>query len=160
MQGPIVAGTDGSEASRRAVAEAGALAEHSGSRGLVVFVLRMGFGAAASAFSVSAVGPLKECVEADQTVAQAQAIAELDARGVPWEFVVREGQPATELMRVATDHGADTIVVAGRRHGAMGNFTHAAVTANLLHRWPHSLFVVRPPESTPAQPQDEIHAPQ
>jgi nucleotide-binding universal stress UspA family protein len=145
MDGPIVAGADGSEASRRAIAEAGALAKQGGTAVLVVFVRHVRYGSTASAFAVGAVGPLQECVETDQTIAQAQAIAELDPLGIPWYFVVREGQPATELMKVATDHGADTIVVAGRRHGALGNLTHAAVTATLLHRWPHSLFVVRPP---------------
>lgn len=145
MDGPIVAGADGSETSRLAILEAGALAKRNGQRVVVVFVRHpqpVGALAAASCFMVP---PALVPTDDDHTIVEAQSTTILDPLGVPWCLDVRSGDPADELMRAARVHRADTIVVAGRRHGAWGNFAHAAVTARLLHRWPHSLLVVHPP---------------
>lgn len=90
------------------------------------------------------VGYVQEVLSANESVAEAQSIAILDSVGVPWRFEVREGEPATELMRLAAAAGADTIVVAGRLHRALGSMACASVCAQLLHRWPRSLLVIHP----------------
>jgi nucleotide-binding universal stress UspA family protein len=64
---------------------------------------------------------------------------------VKWRFEVRTGEPAAELMSLATELGSEMIVVAGRRHSALGGFTLASVCVRLLHRWPHSLLIIHPP---------------
>lgn len=148
-----MAGTDGSEASRLAIREAGALAQQSGRSVVLVFVRESRYQATSSVLSVGALAPLQECLDGEQTIAQAQGIAVLDALGVPWSFELRYGQPATELMKAATAHEAETIVVAGRRHGAIGSVAHSSVTAQLLHRWPHALLVVRPSVGSEADPK-------
>jgi nucleotide-binding universal stress UspA family protein len=152
MQGPIIAGTDGSETSRLAIAEAGSLASGTGRAVVIVFVRQPWCGGAGilaacgvGLFGGCGVGPATTPGNADEAIAQAQSIAILDPLGVTWEFEVRDGDPATEIMRAGMHHGADTIVVAGRRHGAVGGLARGAVIPQLLHRWPHSLFVVHPP---------------
>jgi nucleotide-binding universal stress UspA family protein len=139
-----------------ALVEAASLASQSGSGVVVVFVRHCPFGGGVSVFSAAAVRPLRDALDAEETVAHAQSIAILDPLGVPWSFVVRSGEPATELMHAAKEHGARTIVAAGRRHGALGSITHASVISRLLHRWPHSLLVVHPPEPLDAASSNSV----
>jgi nucleotide-binding universal stress UspA family protein len=145
MRGPILAGTDGSETSRLALIEAGSLAQQSGLDVVVVFVRHARFNGTASVFAVGAVRALQDSLDTEQTLAYAQSVAILDPLKVCWRFEVRTGQPAGELMRAAKAHGVETIVVAGRRHGAVGGLTSSSVSAQLFHRWPHTLLVVHPP---------------
>ena len=121
MRGAIVVGTDGSETSRLAVEEAGAIARASGRQLVVLFVRHVSFaGVGVLATGGLSAGAVQDALDGDQALAEAQCIAILDPSGVRWRFEVGEGDPASELMRVATGLEADTIVVAGRRHGALG----------------------------------------
>jgi nucleotide-binding universal stress UspA family protein len=88
---------------------------------------------------------MEDNLDAEQALAAAQSISILDPLRVPWSFETRRGQPATEIMRSAKGHGAEIIVVARRRHGAVGSLTYFSISAQLLHRWPHTLLVVHPP---------------
>ena len=145
MRGPIVVGADGSDNSRLAIEEAASIAKGSGQTVLVAFVryVRLA-GLGVPWTGALSVGVVEEMLTADESFAEAQSIAILDPVGVPWRFEVREGDPAHELMRLATEVGADTIVVAGRRHGAFGAMACASVCTQLLHRWPRSLLVIHP----------------
>jgi nucleotide-binding universal stress UspA family protein len=159
MRGPIVAGTDGSDTSRLALIEAGSLAQQSGLDVVVVFVRYFRFSGGISAFAVGAVPPLQDALDSEQTLAYAQSVAILDTLRICWCFEVRAGQPAGELMHAAKAHGAETIVVAGRRHGAVGGLTYSSVSAQLFHRWPHSLLVVHPPPAgTTTTTSDSVSA--
>ncbi|MGA7417666.1 MAG: universal stress protein [Acidimicrobiales bacterium] len=145
MRGPIVVGTDGSETSRLAVEEAGAIARASGHQLVVLFVRHVSFaGVGVLATGGLSAGAVQDALDGDQALAEAQCIAILDPTGVPWRFEVGEGDPASELMRVATGLEADTIVVAGRRHGALGGLAHGSVSVRLLHRWSGALLVIHP----------------
>jgi nucleotide-binding universal stress UspA family protein len=145
MRGPIVAGTDSTETSRLALIEAGSLAEQSNLDVVVVFVRHARFSGTASVFAVGAVRGLEDSLDSEQALAYAQSVAILDPLNVRWTFEVRSGTPASELMCAAKACGAETIVVAGRRHGAVGGVTSSSVSAQLFHRWPHTLLVVHPP---------------
>jgi nucleotide-binding universal stress UspA family protein len=144
MMGPIITAADGSEGGRQAIAEAGLLAQTTGRSVIVVYVRREKHAGSSTVFGVDTYSYVADALNAGRMLAEAQAIAELDSRGLSWTFVVREGQPAAELMKTAEEYEADTIVVAGKRQGILGSVAHAAISADLLHRWPHSLFVVRP----------------
>ena len=146
LRGPIVAGTHGSELSRSAIAEAGSLARQSGRSVVLVFVRQLRFEGSVSAFAFGAITHLNDAVDAEQIVAQAQGIALLDPLGIEWKLDIRCGQPATELMKAARAHSAETIVVGGRRRGTVGSIAHSSVSAQLLHRWPRSLLIIRPPD--------------
>jgi nucleotide-binding universal stress UspA family protein len=148
VQGPIVVGSDGSETSRLAIAEAATIAAGTGQSVLVVFVRHVpmaGWNAMAGGLGMGAV---KESMSADELVAEADSVAILSPAGVPWTFEVREGEPATELMATAEAAGADTIVIAGRRHGAIGGLATGSVGRQLLSRWPRSLLVIHPVSGT------------
>jgi nucleotide-binding universal stress UspA family protein len=145
MRGPIVVGTDGSETSRLAIGEAATLARGSGSPIIVLFVRHAplaGLGALSS--GGQAVGVLAECQSSDQALAEAQSIAILEPMGLSWRFAVGSGDPASELIRVATESGSDTIVVAGRRHGAIGGYLAGSVATKLVHQWGGSLLIIHP----------------
>ena len=166
MRGPIVAGSDGSENSRLAIEEAACVAKAGGQTVIVAFVRHMPLAGLGLPWTGSAsLAALQEMLSTSEFLAEAQSIAILDSVGVPWRFEVREGEPARELMRLATEVGAETIVVAGRRHGAFGSVACASVCAQLLHHWPRSLLVVHPfPEAMDAttktageQPGDHNH---
>jgi nucleotide-binding universal stress UspA family protein len=118
MRGPIVAGTDGSDTSRLALIEAGSLARQSGLDVVVVFVRQVRNGSA-SVFAVGAVRAIQDTLDSEQALAYAESVAILDPLKICWCFEVRTGQPAGELMSAAKAHGAETILVAGRRHGAI-----------------------------------------
>lgn len=146
MRGPIVAGSDGSDNSRFAIEEAACIAKGMGQTVIVAFVRHMPLaGLGVPWTGSSSVAAVEEMLSASGSLAEAQSIAILDSVGVPWRFEVREGEPARELMRLAIEVGAETIVVSGRRHGAFGSVACASVCAQLLHHWPRSLLVVHPP---------------
>ena len=67
----------------------------------------------------------------------------LRGTGVDWEFVVRSGAPAHELMAVAEDRSAAAIVVGGRPHRAALSGLAGSVDAALVHRFRGSVLVVR-----------------
>ena len=148
MRGPIVVGTDGSETSRLAIEEAALLSKGAGEPVMLVFVRQPRL-AGLSAVGAGSLGVAveQEALDGSQCLAEAQGIAILDPAGVNWSFEVRTGDPATELMRAADECHADTIVVAGRRHGVIGGIAYGSVCTHLLHRWPHSLLVVHRPSS-------------
>lgn len=145
MRGPIVVGADGSDTSRLAIEEAASMARGSGQSVVVVFVrhdnlTRLGVPWTGGLET----GAVQEVLSVNQSLVEAQSVAILDSLCIDWRFEVREGEPAHELIRSATEAGADTIVVAGRRHGALGALASASVCSQLLHRWPRSLLVIHP----------------
>jgi nucleotide-binding universal stress UspA family protein len=145
MRGPIVAGIDSSETSRLALIEAGCQARQFSLGVIAVFVRHARFRGNASVASAELANSLEDALDSERTLAYAQSIAVLDPLEIRWCFEVRTGQPAAELMRSAKAHGAETIVVAGRRRGVVRGLTHSSVSAQLFRRWPNTLLVVHPP---------------
>jgi nucleotide-binding universal stress UspA family protein len=62
---------------------------------------------------------------------------------VRWRFDVALGDPATELIAAAHDHGATAIVVGGRSHGVVGGLVLGSVAQKLVRHSPVSVLVVR-----------------
>lgn len=145
MRGPIVVGADGSDNSRLAIEEAASIAKGNGQTVVVAFVRHVPLAGLGVPWTGGlSVGVVREVLSTDESFVEAQSIAILDSIAVHWRFEVREGEPASELMRLAIEFGAETIVVAGRRHGALGSVACASVCTQLLHRWPRSLLVIHP----------------
>jgi nucleotide-binding universal stress UspA family protein len=152
MRGPIVVGADGTETSRLAIEEAAGIASGSGQLVFVVFVRHVPFGAIGFVGGGGLSSVLaQEALDAGEALAEAESIAILDSARVPWRFEVRTGEPAAELMGLAEELGSEMIVVAGKRHSALGGFTCASVSVRLLHRWPHSLLIIHPPSGAPTR---------
>lgn len=97
--------------------------------------------------AVAAMNAMQDTLDGIQTLAEADSIAVLGGAGVCWSFEAHTGEPAAELMRAAEAHEAESIVVAGRRHGAIGALARGAIATQLLHRWRRTLVVVHPPIS-------------
>jgi len=150
LRGPIVIGADGSERSRVAIEVAETIASNDEDSVVVVFVRYLPFWeASAVASGGHSVRILEEVLDARQVLAEAQSIALLGAQSLNWQFDVRAGDPATELMRAATEIGGNTIVVGGRAQTTAGRLIRSSVASRLLHRWPHNLVVAHPPGGRP-----------
>ena len=81
-----------------------------------------------------------EVIEADTRRASEDV---LRGTGVDWEFVVRSGNPAHELIATADDRSAPAIVVGGRPHRAAVSGLVGSVNAALVHRFHGSVLVIR-----------------
>jgi nucleotide-binding universal stress UspA family protein len=143
MSTSIVVGVDGTETSRRALEKAATIATADQLEVVAVYVRHVPL-AGLSMWTPGAGQAIQEIIDEMEIRAEADSVMVLEPAGVRWHFEVRTGEPSTELIRVAEEDDADTIVVAGRQHGAIGGFAHGSVIAQLLHRWPHCLMVIHP----------------
>jgi len=101
---------------------------------------------------VGAVRALEDSLDSEQTLAYAQSVATLGPLKIQWNL---KFAPAIWRLKA---HGADTIVVAGRRHGAVGGLAYFSVSAQLFHRWPQTLLVIHPPAGATASSSDSMSA--
>lgn len=76
----------------------------------------------------------------------------LEESGTKGRFEVRRGDPAHELMELATAEGALCVVVGARRHSPVASVVLGSVASRLVHYCPVSVFIVRSPQdrSVPA----------
>jgi nucleotide-binding universal stress UspA family protein len=155
MRGPVVVGVDGSDAGLLALEEAASMISGTERSLLAVFVRHIPC-VAWSALNAGVVWHMESIVDETQNLAEAECCALLGVRGVRWHFEVGRGAPASELMRAATRHESDTIVVAGRRHGTFGGFASGAVATRLMHRWPGTLVVLHTPSRSKSSPTVEL----
>jgi nucleotide-binding universal stress UspA family protein len=65
--------------------------------------------------------------------------------GFEVEKHAREGDPANTIIDVATEQGADMIVVGARGHTGLRRFTLGSVAMKLAHNAPTSLLIVQQP---------------
>ena len=108
MRGPIVVGADGSDNSRLAIDEAASIAKGSGQTVVVAFVryVRLA-GLGVPWTGALSVGVVEEMLTTDESFAEAQSIAILDPVGVPGVSRCGRASPHSELMRLATEVGAE-----------------------------------------------------
>ncbi len=158
MQGPIVVGADATENSRLAVNEAASIASATGQELVIVFVRRTPL-AGLSVFAPVGGKTVEQALDQDQALAEAQVATLLGTSTVHWSFAAARGDPATELMRMAERTRAAMIVIAGRRHTAIGSVACNAVATQLLHRWDGSLLVVHPPAEMSYEPDKRTVSP-
>ena len=118
--GTIVVGYDGSPPSQHAAAWAAGLARRERGLLLIVYVEVLSSPAHWTAMSSAA------ALETDQEYVQelaTQAAPVLEERGIAWEMLHGQGEPATVLEAVAEERKADCIVVGRARHrgGLLGS---------------------------------------
>jgi nucleotide-binding universal stress UspA family protein len=173
MTGSLIVGMDDTGDSRNALARAAEWARAAGLRLVVVHVRHIPVLAEMSPMTI---GPATQNLDVIEAAARWAAEDVLQGTGVDWEFVVRSGDPAHELMAMAGDRPAMAIVVGGRPHRAALSGLAGSVGAALVHRFHGSVLVVRggdqawnpasasgPPSgrrhlSPPAPPIGEHHA--
>ena len=140
MKRSLVVGIDGTGESKNALARAAELAQASGLRLVVVHVRHIPVLAEMSAMTI---GPATQDLDVIEAASRRAAEDVLQGTGVGWEFVVRSGDPAHELMATAEDRSAAAIVVGGRPHRAALSGLVGSVNAALVHRFHGSVLVVR-----------------
>jgi nucleotide-binding universal stress UspA family protein len=144
MKRSLVVGVDDTDESRNALARAAELARAAGLRLVVVHVRHIPVLAGMSAMTM---GPATQDLDVIEAAARRASEKALQGTGLDWEFVVRSGDPAHELMATAGDRSAAAIVVGGRPHRAPVSGLVASVDAALVHRFRGSVLVVRGDDS-------------
>lgn len=131
--GPVMVGVDGSDSGRLALHVAADTAEALGAAVVAVYVRewppRWLWASAMSGWVVALPPP-----ETDELAAFLDATRILEPTGVPWHFLVRTGDPATELERAAREAGAVLLVVGQRPHGRVSGWLHHCPAVRLAHR--------------------------
>ena len=140
MKRSLVVGVDGADHSRNALARAAELALADDLRLVVVHVRHIPVMAEMSPWTI---GPAKQNLDAIEADARRASDDVLQGTGADWEFVVRSGDPAHELMVAADDRPAAAIVVGGRPHKAALSGLAGSIDAALIHRFHGSVLVVR-----------------
>jgi nucleotide-binding universal stress UspA family protein len=151
-ESPIVVGVDGTPESLKALSKVVELASAqraSGGLDLVVVFVRStawtgGTSALAEAELVRTLDELEADVERDVKTA-------LEGVAVTWRYVVREGDPAHELIHVAEEQKAAGIAVGGHRHSTIGAILVHSVESSLVHAYDGSLLIWRDPASAGAR---------
>jgi nucleotide-binding universal stress UspA family protein len=138
----MVVGVDGTADSLTALNSAAGLAEESGASLLVVHV-RHESSMVAESLGAGAGAAMSDALDEVEEMSREGAADVLSGRKVRWTFEVAFGDPATELIAVARDRQAPTIVVGGRSHGVIGGLVVGSVAQKLVRHSPVSVLVVR-----------------
>jgi len=139
----IVIATDGSDASQEAVREGLELAAQLGAAATVVTVRQ----------PISFLGAPYEQKELSRQLASARAAlerarAEAEPRGLEVSYEILEGEPATEIMRIAQVREADLVVVGSRGLGAVTGTLLGSVSRAVVRAADRPILVVKEPALT------------
>jgi nucleotide-binding universal stress UspA family protein len=140
MKRSLVVGVDDTGDSMNALARAAELARADDLRLVVVHVRHIPVMAEMSPWTI---GPARQDLGVIEAAARRASEEVLRGTGVDWEFVIRSGDPAHELMAMADDRSAAAIVVGGKPHKAALSGLAGSVDAALVHRFHGSVLVVR-----------------
>jgi nucleotide-binding universal stress UspA family protein len=137
----IVVAADGSPASRQGLEEVGNLAPQIGAQVTVVFVRHLPTAALISPGMGNEL-VLETLDELESSVKQ-EAAHLLGRTGVGWEFLVRDGSPGEEIVKVVKEIGADLVVVGSNRHSSLHNLILGSTAAHLTAHSPAPVLVMR-----------------
>jgi nucleotide-binding universal stress UspA family protein len=142
MGDPIVVGVDGTGDSLVALGVAADRAEENAAPIVAVHVRHQTSLSSMSDVAAEAV-VLNEALDEVEATTRERVSDALAGRHVDWRLEVRAGEPAAELIRVAGEVGAHSIVVGGRSHGVVGGLVLGSVAQRLVRKSPVSVLVVR-----------------
>jgi nucleotide-binding universal stress UspA family protein len=141
----ILIAVDEGEASGFAIQAAGLLADTLGARVAFVHVVET---------CEPIVGELGMTVAEFRTGVRAEALQLLKERalqmpgGVRPEFIVREGEPAAEILAAARDYEADLLVIGAAPHGRLAEIFMVGTAEKIIRHASCPVMVVRqPPQS-------------
>jgi nucleotide-binding universal stress UspA family protein len=129
----ILVGLDGSETSLRAAAYAAGLARRQSAQLIVVYVRSA---PPMASLAVSTAGPIQEMLDEATADLRQQVLAGAANAGISAEFIAADGDPYTELVRVAERVRVDAVVVGASSkagHRLIGSIALRLVRAA---RWP------------------------
>lgn len=137
--GTIVVGVDGSDDGDAALSQAATLAAQTNQSLVAVFVRHLPVFIEAS----SALGEALRALDEMEASIHEKVKATLDDRGVSWEFVTREGDPASQLIAVADERDASLIVVGHRGMNRAMSILLGSVASRLVHHADRSVLIAR-----------------
>jgi nucleotide-binding universal stress UspA family protein len=140
MKRSMVVGVDGTDDSITALQRAAELSHAANLSLIVVHIRHNSTWAGLSPLSAGYAAENLDEVEEEARQAAGEVLEQVD---VDWEFVVRNGEPAHELMAVAEERSALYIVVGGRPHSAPASALLGSVATTLVHHFDGSVLVVR-----------------
>ncbi len=133
MSNTVLVAVDGSSGSSRALAYASERAKLNGAKLVVAFVIEW------SPFTFNTPeenAERRKRREEELERANAQVVkpacAALEAEDIAHEAVVRHGQPAETLNKLAADHGASQIVIGRRGQSSLKSLIFGSVVGNLV----------------------------
>jgi nucleotide-binding universal stress UspA family protein len=144
-EGPLVVGYDGEEWSKRALAEGIEEAKRRGTSVIVVVVagvpLQVVNSLEPGVMDIGYVQPIPDegPIEIQSILGGARQI--LEEAGVDGEVEWTLGDPAAELLRIATEKQAGAIVVGTHHHSALGRLLGTDTAAELVSRAPCEVIV-------------------
>ncbi|MDT7663536.1 MAG: hypothetical protein QOC67_1985 [Pseudonocardiales bacterium] len=133
--GVILVAVDGSTTSVRAAAWAGGFARRQGSRLLCVYVSTRP-ALAGLALTVGAEMTLEQDMDQVATELGEEVKASAASYNVPLEYVVRSGDPVTEIVRIADEVKVDAVVVGASTQAGHRLIGSVAVRLVRMGRWP------------------------
>ena len=134
----ILIATDGSPGARLAVEEGLDLAAQTGASVIFVAVRQPPLPVLGDPYWQTAV--TNELARLRPAVKEAVAAAE--ARGIPAEYELLEGDAAERILDLATSRNADVIVIGSRGLGAVASAIIGSVSKRVLHRANRPVLVV------------------
>jgi nucleotide-binding universal stress UspA family protein len=108
---------------------------------MVVYVRH--FPAVAAMDSGIAEASLVQALDEQESEVKREALRLLGGTGVPWEFVVRAGNPGDEIVRFAEESGADLVVVGSNRHNSLRSLLLGSTAAYLATHSKAPVLVMR-----------------
>jgi nucleotide-binding universal stress UspA family protein len=141
----IVVGTDGSETANQAVQEATELAKQTGASLDVVSAYDPVPASRLREERLQAPSDLEHAVNPREDVDAilAEAARTVESEGVKARTFPRQGDPATAILDVAEEEGADLIVVGNKGMTGAKRFLLGSVPNQVSHHAPCSVLIVR-----------------
>lgn len=136
----LIVGVDGSDASLVALRWAAGLAGQIGAPLIVVHVRHTPTIWAENASAFAALEPYLGQLQDEASTRSAEILSE---SGLPVTFEVRDGDPAEQLNRAATEMHADLIVVSGHGYRGLDRLLLGSVSTRLVHTASVPVTVVR-----------------
>jgi nucleotide-binding universal stress UspA family protein len=134
----IVVAADGSPASIAGLEQVADLAARIGAKVVAVYVRHV----PATAMIAPTIGDpsVVEALDEQEAEVRQEVIRVLGGAGV---FVVRDGSPGEEILKVADESGADLVVVGSNRHSSLHNLLLGSTAAYLAAHSPAPVLIMR-----------------
>jgi nucleotide-binding universal stress UspA family protein len=136
----IVVAADGSPASSQGLKQVANLAPSTGAQVVIVFVRHV---PPTASMAPNASPSLREALDEQEAVVRKDVARIMGDRGVAWNFIVREGSPGDEIVKVVEETGADLVVVGSNRHSSLHNLLLGSTAAHLTSHSPAPVLVMR-----------------
>jgi nucleotide-binding universal stress UspA family protein len=146
----VVVAADASPASGEGLKQAAQLASRVGSKVTVVFVRHL----PATALMAPGFGDpaLLQVLDEQEAEVRREASRILGDSGVVSDFVVRDGSPGEEILKVADETGADLVVVGSNRHSSLHNRLLGSTAAHIAAHSQAPVLIMRSRPVRDAEP--------